>query len=40
MKTIIKSKEDQSLAVRSAVESVGGERLGFYGMLGQELMPW
>ena len=36
MKTIIKNKEDRSLAVRSTVESVGGKMLGFYGMLGQE----
>ena len=29
MKIIIKNKEDRSLAVRSAVESIGGKMLGF-----------
>ena len=36
MATIIKNKEDRSLAVEAAIKSVGGNMLGFYGMLGQK----
>ena len=36
MASIIKNKEDRSLAVEAAIKSVGGNMLGFYGMLGQK----
>ena len=36
LESMIKNKEDRSVAVKKAVESAGGKFLGFYGLIGQE----
>ena len=36
LESMIKNKEDRSVAVKKAIESAGGKFLGFYGLIGQE----